>query len=154
MYQLELTFRFIENNGNIQLWNSGERCYADERDLYKHTQSLLLPSMLRFEMRGKDPHGKDTKVDANGNILWDRHIILEECRIDKTKANENFLKRWPRIHPSANLDNFVPSNQIIFSNYFGFNGVIELDFDGNNLIEWYMRTHKHRDDDWQKNYDI
>jgi hypothetical protein len=148
---IQLKFKFF-NKGPLELLYDGEVCEPDG-DVYTHIERVEFPTQLRFELRGKDEDGADCVVDREGNIVWDRHLKLIGASIDGVVPNRYFLQRWPRLFVGSNTQEFRPSNQIVYANYFGFNGVIELDFDGDDVVQWLMRTHRYKDDNWQKNYD-
>lgn len=150
---ISITFTFVNPIERIKLFHQGEECIPDENNQYTYTGDIEFPSTLRFEMQGKDPRGADCRVDDEGNVVWDRYIIISKVTVDNVLPSLNYLQRWGRIHPGASLDNFKPSNQIVFSNYMGFNGVLELEFEGSNVLEWLLRSHQYKDDNWQKNYD-
>ena len=151
--KIEITFTFVNPADHIKLFHEGYECVPDENNEYIYTGEINFPCTLRFEMQGKDSHGADCRVDNDGNVIWDRFIIISRVTVDSVVPNLNFIRRWGRIHPGTSLDNFRPSNQIVFSNYLGFNGVLELEFEGSNVLEWLLRSHQYKDDNWQKNYD-
>lgn len=149
---VEITFTFVNPIETIKLFHNDEQCMPDSNNQYIYRAQHIFPVRLQFEMNGKCPRGSDCRVDANGEVIWDRYIIVSEVKVDGVVPNLDYLKRWGRIHPNTTLKDFRPANQIVFSNYMGFNGVIELEFDGSDVLEWLMRTHQYKEDDWQKNY--
>lgn len=133
-HQLEIIFRFEDSvRRMLELTHNGKNCEPGSDNCYMHKQLLEFPNQLRFEMTGKDDPIIDTVLDANNNIVWDRHIILQELRIDNIKLNETYLSNWPVVHKN-------PNNETENTNYMGCNGTIVLDFDANSLLQWYMRT--------------
>lgn len=107
-------------------------------------QTLIpLPHKIFLKLSGKDNHG--TEIDPNGNVIRDTCIRLVNVSINGIKPNSDFIRRWPKI-----LIGGKGSNRIIHSHYWGFNGLIELDFDGDNLTKWLMKTNRYKDIDWNK----
>jgi hypothetical protein len=151
--KVEITFTFVNPAEHIKLYHDGKECVPDKNNEFVYSREISFPNTLRFEMQGKDLKGSDCKVDEDGNVVWDRFIIISKVSVDGIRPNLDFIKRWGRIYPNTQLKDFRPSNQIVYSNYMGFNGVIELEFEGSNILEWLLRTHQYKEDYWQKNYD-
>ena len=105
---------------------------------------IPLPYTLWIKIEGKN-EDKDTLID-NASIIKDRHIRLVDVSLNGIKPPSNFIRRWPRLHVGGRN-----RNHKIFSHYWGFNGEIELDFTGHDLVTWLMETNRFRDDSWNKN---
>lgn len=150
---LEIEFTFVNPVETIKLFYEGEECIPDENNKYVFKDHLMFPSVYKFEMSGKCPRGRDCKVDSEGNILWDRYIIISSLKVDNVMPALSYLERWGRLHAGTSLEDFRPSNQVVFGNYLGMNGVVELEFEGSDVLEWLMRTHQFRDPNWQQNHD-
>jgi hypothetical protein len=153
-YPIEIYFRFYNcEDSEIQLLHEGKVC-EPKNTFYIHKTELELPGNLRFEMRGKHKKRWDTQIDKNGNMLFDRYIKIVKVTVNHLMPNQLFLRKWPNVHPNSNLANFTPSNQQIHTNYIGFNGVIDLDFEGETPAKWLIKSQKYMDKGWQDDSDL
>jgi len=148
-YPIEIYFRFYNcENSEIKLWHDDKEC-VPKNAFYTHQVDLTLPNSLRFEMTGKHKKHHDTQVDKDGNILFDRYIKVVKCTVNNLIPNQLFMRKWPLVHIGSTRRNFTPANRQLHTNYIGFNGVIELDFEGSSPAQWLMKSQKYMDRGWQ-----
>jgi hypothetical protein len=144
MTQLKLCFQFSDPQNSMQLVINACNVEPDETGKAIYTANIELPNTIVMEISGKGKN--DTIIDAQGNILKDKCIVLEEVKVNGISPHINYLKKWPRIIVGGK-----GSNKIIYSNYFGFNGTVELKLEGDNVFQWLLRTNKFRDNNWNTN---
>jgi hypothetical protein len=90
-----------------------------------------LPLHLEFWLTGKDVN--DTKVGANGEILEDKCVVIENLSIDGI-----WLKRW---YLESRAFSFWDTADLYRStNYFGTNGRAEFRIDQLDLLEFWLDT--------------
>ena len=148
-YPIEIYFRFYNcENSEIKLWHDDKEC-VPKNAFYTHQVDLTLPNSLRFEMTGKHKKHHDTQVDKDGNILFDRYIKVVKCTVNNLIPNQLFMRKWPLVHIGSTRRNFTPANRQLHTNYIGFNGVIELDFEGSSPAQWLIKSQKYMDRGWQ-----
>jgi hypothetical protein len=126
--QVELTFEFVPLNGAYMtlIVDRTLRVRPDSSGRATVTMNLELPGQIQLHLAGKN--SRDTVVSADGTIVADKCIKLTCVRVDRVRVNEVFLKTWPVI------------NNTIRDTYFGFNGVVELNFDQENSFKWLLRS--------------
>jgi len=98
---------------------------------FTHEIDVDFPSKLRITLTGKN--AKDTIVE-NGEIVKDKAIILTDIKVHDVSVDKNYLPRFITLHTT---------NEDIVSNYWGFNGYIEIDFNASNSFNWLVQT-KHK----------
>jgi hypothetical protein len=140
---LNLEFSISDLNNPMNLVIDSKTILPNEQGKATFTKIIKFPSCIYMEVSGKGKY--DTIIDEHGNVVKDKYIKLEKVQVNSIIPNVNFLKKWPRIAINGGR-----SNQIIYSDYFGFNGTIELEFEGNNVFEWLLRTNKFRDNNWHQ----
>lgn len=138
---LEFTFNFLENPMHLVINN--KMIVPDIHGKANYTTDISFPACIQLTISNKNKH--DTVLDVDKNIIKDKCIILNKVSVDGIIPNINFIKKWPRISVNG-----TGSNQIVYSNYFGFNGIVELDFEGKNVFQWLLRTNKFRDNSWHQ----
>jgi hypothetical protein len=145
---LELSFTINNPNNSIELYINNEKIsFVSNTANYKC--NINLPNALYLEVKGKTD--KDVIKDNDNNIVDDAHIKLVSITLDNIKPNELFLLKFPKIYANGKIGNLRHTNRIFYSNYFGFNGVVELDFDSKSVTEWYLRSNRFRNNDWHNN---
>lgn len=97
-----------------------------------HTMDVEFPSSMRIEISGKGVN--DTKVDSQGRIIEDKYILLKNILVDGHPIDQNWCCRFVVLRS----DDHGP----IVSNYWGFNGVVDLDFDSDNSFKWLAKTRR------------
>ena len=105
-------------------------------------------------MTGKHKNRHDTQVDKDGKILFDRYIKIVKLTVNHLIPNQLFMRKWPLVHIGSKSRNFMPSNRQLHTNYIGFNGVIDLEFEGSNPAQWLMKSQKYMDKYWQDDSDL
>lgn len=144
MIQLLLYFQFSDIQSPMQLCIQGNCITPDDTGKAIYKTNVDLPTTIVMEISGKGKY--DTIIDSQENIVKDKFILLEEVKVNGISPNINYLKKWPRLI-IGNKD----SNKVVYSNYFGFNGIVELELEGNNVFRWLLRTNKFRDKHWNTN---
>lgn len=113
----------IRNGSNILLEKQ-----EFENDRFDFTTYVDWPCVLEIDVANK---GKfDTEVGPNGEILRDKYIKLDRLEVDRMA-----------VHIVALLDmmNFRTEDQKnIKTNYWGFNGTVSLDFNGDDSFVWHL----------------
>ena len=147
-YPVEIYFRFYNcENSTIKLLYNGKEC-VPKNTFYIHQQEISLPSNLKFEMIGKHFLRADTKVDEKGQLTFDRYIKIVKVTVKDLLPNKMFLEKLPEMHVGSKSKHFARSNQMIHTNYMGFNGVVNLQFEGNTPGNWIMKSHRYKSIDW------
>lgn len=139
--KLEFIFNCLDNPMKLIVDNT--TISPDENGKATYIANITFPCKIIMHVNGKTKY--DTIQDNQGNIIKDKCIILNHVDVDGIKPDTNFLKKWPRISVNG-----AGSNQIVYSNYFGFNGIVELEFEGKNLFQWLLRTNRFRDNSWHQ----
>jgi len=143
IYDLRLEFSFLHTNDKMKLYVDNEEIPSNNgKGVY--CQKISLPHALWLRIAGKN-EDKDTILDKD-IIVKDRHIRLINISLNGVRPPTNFIRKWPLLHVGGRN-----RNQKIYSHYWGFNGEVELDFQGNDLVSWLMKTNEFRDDHWHKN---
>lgn len=141
---IEFQFEFTDCNGRMCLSDDeGKILSPDDDGQLIVRRRISWPSTIEFEINGKDKFG--TQLDGNGSIVRDRAIKLNQISIDGLIPDVNFLKRWPVLIIGGRH-----SNQIVNSNYFGFNGLIRFEFFANSNVHFMIKTNQFRDNHWNK----
>jgi hypothetical protein len=81
------------------------------------TCQLQLPCAVTICVSGKGT--RDTEQDHSGQILRDKHILLKDLLIDRMSVSPYWLPRFVTLS--------TESGQTVPSNYWGFNGTVQLD---------------------------
>lgn len=147
-YHLTLEFTSVNPNNSMELYINNEKINF-VKSIAKCAIDIDLPTKLHLEIKGKTDN--DVIKDINDNIMLDTHIKLCSMTLNNIKPNELFLLKFPKIYINSTIENPTKTNRIFYSNYFGFNGIVELDFDASSIIEWYLKTNQFRNDSWHNN---
>jgi hypothetical protein len=147
-HQIILEFTSVNPNNSIELCINNEKINF-VNNIAKYTCYINLPDTLYLEVNGKTE--KDVIKDHAENIIADTHIVLSSMTLDNIKPNRLFLLKFPKIYINGNINNLSQTNRIFYSNYFGFNGIVELEFDSTSVVEWYLKTNRFRNNDWHNN---
>lgn len=86
-------------------------------------RTLYLPCCL--EMKFFDKAANDTRIDENGNIIADKHILIESIWIDGFEISLLALDRLIKLNTT---------HDIIAARYIGHNGIVVLNFDKPNAF--------------------
>ena len=141
-YDLLLEFAFAHTDNKMKL-------FCDQQEVVPINgkgsieKKISLPSSLWLQISGKN-EDKDTSIE-DGFIVKDRHIRLINVSLNGIRPPTNFIRRWPLLHVGGR-----GRNQKIYSHYWGFNGEIELEFCGKDILTWLLETNRFRDDNWHK----
>ena len=99
---------------------------------YVHEIDIEFPSRLSIQLSGKQPN--DTKVDSEGKIIADKYIKLESILVDGYPTDPNWACRFLTLYPE--------DRDPVVTNYWGFNGTVDIDFDSDNAFVWLVRTRR------------
>lgn len=89
---------------------------------------ITLPTYVTLIVSNKGIN--DTIVDDTNKIIQDCYIKVTSVKIDKFKLNDIFLHQ--KIHLVTH------DNNVVTSNYFGFNGHAVLDFKKTTVLAQYL----------------
>ena len=126
---LTLKFKFGKTNDdymNLKIVheNSEYSVVPNADDCSTFQIKLNLPDKIVLSVSNKNEF--DTVVDDQGNIVQDRYIQLQEASLDGFELNHHFLHKKIKLTTTNNNE--------VTSNYFGFNGFVELDFNQSNVF--------------------
>ena len=117
--------------------------YADRKQLTKITSfendytwltfNIDLPSTLHVFFDGKD-NSVDTKMDANGNIVADKFLKIEQIIIDYKPISADALHKICKLQTT--------DAQMLYTNYVGFNGVLSIDLQYSNSLLAHLHINK------------
>lgn len=82
-----------------------------------HTIELTVPDKICIRVWGKGIN--DTRLDAHGAIVQDKYILLRDMRVDRMSVDPHWLPRYLTLH--------TESGKTVESNYWGFNGQLEIE---------------------------
>jgi len=82
--------------------------------------NVELPTTINIITDGKD-NNIDTLLDDKGNVLNDKFLKIEQMFLDHKPIDPNALYKIIKIH--------TVDNQLIYSNYIGFNGVTSINLE-------------------------
>lgn len=89
---------------------------------------ITFPCKFQIFMQGKGP--ADTVVDQDGNIIKDIFVRLDNINVDGFSCHPVYLHR--------NIWLETDCGQKIQTNYWGFNGQVNLNFDYPNSFYWSL----------------
>lgn len=113
-YNKSMSAKFISGNKLLKTIK-----YFDE-GTHRIDFDINLPTKFYISVDGKD-NNTDTVLDKNGNVKKDKFLRLDNILLDKKPINSNALYKICEIR--------TVGNQIINSNYIGFNGIVKIDLD-------------------------
>lgn len=99
--------------------------------VYENT--LILPTKIVIKAKGKN-NLVDTKLDENQNIIEDMFVQITHVSLDDFELSENFLYKKMVLN--------TVNNEKIVTNYIGFNGHIELNFNEDNIFSQYLECNR------------
>lgn len=91
---------------------------------------MLLPGVIKMKFFGKN-YQTDTKIDQNGCVTNDVYVKIKSIALDNIKLSELFLYK--------NLFLKTDHNKNVQSPYIGFNGMVSIDFDCDNVFSQYLK---------------
>jgi putative lipoic acid-binding regulatory protein len=101
--------------------------HLDEGE-YTYKTKIEFPTKFIIKVAGKGP--RDTQIDDQGNILKDMCIKLTNITVDGLSCSPEYVYHHITLH--------TDSGQVVQSNYWGFNGYVELNFDYTNSFFWAL----------------
>ena len=131
-----LTFKFSIGHYNgtmsMKIMSGGKQLLSIdqfEKNTFEFTTDINWPDAVEFIVSNKGP--LDTEVGASGEILQDKFIKLESLIVDRMS-----------VHILALLDcvELETKDQILKTNYWGFNGCARLKFDRDDTLSWHLNN--------------
>ena len=92
--------------------------------------SIVLPTTLKFTISGKN-YNTDTVVDSDGSISADKFVKLTNLSLGYVPISESTMFKIC----CYNTDKHDKSQ---FDNYWGFNGVVSIDFNHDSTVRWHF----------------
>jgi hypothetical protein len=115
---------FLEHNNKIVSITPSDSL------LVEFNKKIELPTQLHLKFKGKN-NSKDTIIDDKGNIVKDKHVLIKQILLDNIAVEPLYLTRQLKLQHQ---------NQIVQSNYVGFNGTMSIDLVRSNvffqLMDW------------------
>jgi hypothetical protein len=112
----------FENNGHVE-------CPTNlDAGLYVYETEIDFPCTFVIKTSGKQ--SLDTVVDADGNIIDDLFIRLDDINIDGLSCHSTYLHEKIFLH--------TDSGESIQANYWGFNGQVKLDLAYPDSLHWAL----------------
>ena len=96
------------------------------------TLHIELPCRIVLQLTGKQPN--DTVLDQNNCIVKDTYVKLSGVKIDDFKLNQIFLCQKVQLRTTG--------GQEIITNYFGFNGQVNLDFSKSSVMSQVLHCNR------------
>jgi hypothetical protein len=90
---------------------------------------VTLPTTVTISLSGKN-YQLDTKLDSSGLIIADKYVKLKRLCIGRVPIEEQNLFKICSYQ--------TDQGNIIQSNYWGFNGVVTLNFEHENFIKYLL----------------
>ena len=97
--------------------------------IFNWRTEFTFPSTLQIKLDGKQPF--DTQLDDNGKIVADKYIKLLDIVVDRLSCAKYYVNKTMLI---------TDQGKQIASDYWGFNGSVELDFPQQNSFFWSVST--------------
>jgi hypothetical protein len=115
---------FLEHNNKIV------SITPSDSSLVEFNKKIELPTQLHLKFKGKN-NSNDTIIDDKGNIVKDKHVLIKQILLDNIAVEPLYLTRQLKLQHQ---------NQIVQSNYVGFNGTMSIDLARSNvffqLMDW------------------
>lgn len=96
-------------------------------------KNIKLPTQINIKFSGKTL-GKDTKIDATGNIVQDMYVKVTGIKVDNLKIPE-----WVVQKKLSYVDS---DGKLLQTAYVGFNGVMTIDIPEDNVFSFYRRFNR------------
>ena len=119
----------IEHNNKLETFDSLPG------GLFYYRTNIQFPSKLAITVSGKTI--EDTLVDSSNNIIKDTYIKLVDIEIDNLSCEENYVYKYITLNTT--------DGQVLTTNYWGFNGIVELDFFEKNSFYWALKCATHNE---------
>lgn len=131
--KLEIFFRFVgldDKYMGVTIHHGGtvSTLQAVDDSAYSYVQEIELPTKVELEFFGKNKD-TDTRIDAQGKIIADKHVILKGIKLDNVPVEPLYLRRRLCLEHE---------NGVTYSNYIGFNGTMVIQFDSPNVFSQIM----------------
>ena len=128
--KIEIDFEFGSCHGDLMTVEiiNGNHVETIDPNNPTYKSEIYLPTRLEIRTSGKrmDYH---TRLE-NGEIVEDMYVKIQNVRLDGLPLNQNFLNKKITL-----VDENKQSHT---TNYFGFNGSVNLNFDEDNVFIQYV----------------
>jgi hypothetical protein len=126
---VKFKFTIGHYNGTMSMQIFNNDCEILTKPVFTETEFewdtvITWPTVLTIKLSGKD-NNCDTKVE-NDQIVADKFIQLTELTVDKIPA-------------ALDKISLATEQTKINTNYWGFNGVVSLNFDCKNSFVWHLQ---------------
>ena len=101
-----------------------------DQGVFIYKTDIEFPAKFSIQVSGKGPN--DTEVDEQGNVVKDMCIKLTDINVDGLGCHHVY------IHKFINL--ITASGEQVQTNYWGFNGQVDLDFNYPNSFFWALHS--------------
>jgi hypothetical protein len=127
--KLQILFRFAEvRNHYMTVKINDSTITPTDGEVYCYEQLINLPTEINLEFNGKDSN-IDTIIDEGGNIIKDKHILIQEIKLNGMPVDPLYLERRLKLEYGK---------QINYSNYIGFNGKMTIQFNKSDVFRQIM----------------
>lgn len=125
--KVKLEFKFESvNDACMLLTVNGQSIVPDTLGLATVEFEQEFPGKVELTVSGKDMN-HDTILDAEGQIIKDKHILLKSITVDRVLVPDHFVQSWPKTSERS-------------TSYFGFNDSIVLNFEDSDSFYWLLKT--------------
>lgn len=91
---------------------------------------ISLPNKINLHLSNKNTK-TDTKIDLQGGIIADKYVKLISMSLGGIPINSMNLFKICR---------YTVNGQIDFNTYWGFNGLVEIEFNEINFLKWHLKS--------------
>lgn len=132
---LKLTFNVSAIDGksmNITFNNQGvyEHFTNLAQGEFVYETEITFPAEFEITLSGKGPG--DTVIDSDGNIIKDKYIEILNIEVDRIPCVPHY------VHQRVTLE--TEDGQEVTAAYWGFNGVVKLNFKEANSFFWALHS--------------
>jgi len=128
---IQITFKYYECNEKLLTVKVNDMFLNPIDNIAIWKDEIELPCTINIVTSGKNPK-YDTKIDKEGNIFEDLAVQIESIYIDSFPLNDIYLHQKIKI--------ITDDGHIHTTSYFGFNGVIKLEFLESNIFAQVLKA--------------
>ena len=116
---------------SIQIETESGSEYFDQlpRGLFRHEVKIQFPTTIKIKIDGKTVN--DTIINDAGDIVSDTYFKLVGLSIDRMPCFSDYVYNQV-LH--------TQSGELVKSNYWGFNGTVEIDLPEENSFFWALNN--------------
>jgi hypothetical protein len=136
MSKIELHFRIGSYNGTMQMTIFVNDVLVQDykefdSEYVKFSHDIPWPCKIKILLSGKNLLC-DTNVNSDGKIVADKFVELKKIIVDRCEVAAPYMK-------SIQLDT---DDQSINTLYWGFNGIVALNFEQDDSFTWHLLQRK------------